>query len=86
MFLSSTNIVLTSPFAHRFYLLLCRYAKRLQRLGKLIALREYDTEHAGLLPGISDGGVADGSLKSAALSLRHCLHDYDGETNTKKLE
>lgn len=52
------------------YLASCdRYAKRLKEQGKLIDLKEYDTSHVGLLPGISAGGPADGSLGWAAKVL-----------------
>lgn len=53
--------------------LYCRYANVLKEQGKLIRLEEYDTNHAGCLPGISNRGVADGSMPRAMKILKEHL-------------
>jgi acetyl esterase/lipase len=51
------------------------YANRLRQQGKLIGIDEYDTSHAGGLPALSTGGVADGAQKQALDILKEHLRN-----------
>lgn len=50
------------------------YAKRLESMGKLIEVKEYDVSHVGALPFMAKGGTAEGMDVKAASTLREYLH------------
>ena len=57
-----------------FTLIIHRYAERLRLQSKLIELKEYDTSHTGVNPGISNGGVGDGAMVETVEVLKTYLH------------
>ena len=51
------------------------YANRLQAMGKLIGMDEYDTTHIGTLPGFSNGGRGEGAFEKAVQVLKAHIHN-----------